>query len=619
MTTQIGGYWGKLIEVDMTTGKVEITDRHMQYVSDYIGGHALGSKLLWEALKDKPGIDPMGPENVFMILPGPLGGIPIPGGGSRYNTICKSAMTQAKNSPYGENGATVAWSAAGGKFGPTLKMAGFDGIYVTGASATPKVLYVNNGEVELLDGSKYWGMSTHEFEETIQNEYGPMYKNCCVGPAAENGVRFACVMSETGRANGRGGTGAVMASKKLKGVIVNGTMPVPVANKEELLDKIKFYHNTIMASSNADVRRRWGTGSGLTQRSNMSVTSCRNHREGMNPYDDKIGIGVIHSEFWIRHRSCYGCPWRCMKIGVIRQGEHAGAIAEGPEYESAMNGANWLLDDMGEFAAIMEKLEGYGFDLIGLGGLVGYALEAYENGVITSKDIDGIKLEWSNGVEIMKFMDALVSNHTNPIYDWFRRGSTYAALKIDAERKTDSVKYAMDSKNHSFAAHNVHGQEAATGYNGLEMGYAVGHRGACHINGVTPAAMNNMMIRDMGVFCSFSTAYGAQGETDILNFIMGTSYTLDQMNYIASRARNIEKVFNLREGFTVEDDTLPWRTFNDPYQWGPKKGALLPEDKFKETRKNYYTEMGWDPETGIPTKGKLQELGLEDLIPYLPK
>lgn len=619
MATQIGGYWGKLIEVDMTAGTVNITDRHMQYVSDYIGGHPLGTKLLWEALKDKPGIDPMGPDNVFMILPGPLGGVPIPGGGSRYCTMCKSGITQSKSSPYGEFGATVAWASSGGKFGPTLKMAGFDGIYVTGASKTPKVLFIDNGKVELLDGTKYWGMKTNEFEESVQQEYGPMFRNCCIGPAAEAGVRFSCVMSETGRANGRGGTGAVMGSKKLKGVIVHGTMPVPIAKPEQLFETIKKYSNTIMASANADVRRRWGTGSGLTQRSNMSVESVRNHREGMNPNDDKIGIGVLQSEFWVRHRSCYGCPWRCMKIGVIRNGKYAGTIAEGPEYESAMNGANWLIDDMGEYAAIMEKLEGYGYDLIGLGGVVGFALEAYENKVITSKDIDGIKLEWGNGDEIMKFMDALVNNTKNPIYNWFRRGSTYAARKLDAERGTDSEKYAMDVKNHSFAAHNVHGQEASTGYMGLEIGYAMGHRGACHINGTSYAAMKNMMIRDMGYFCSFSTAYGVNGEADILNFIMGTAYTVDQFNLIAEKARNIERIFNFQEGFTLDDDELPWRTYNDPYQWGPKKGALLPREKFLELREVYLKDCGWDVKTGLPPAGKLRELGLDDLVPYLNK
>jgi len=609
------GYWGKLIEVDMTTGKIEITDRHMQYVKDWIGGHALGIKLLWEALKDKPGIDAMGPENVFMILPGVSCGVPISGAGSRYCVYTKSPLTQAKNSPYGEFGGTVCWATGGGKFGPTLRMAGYDGIYVTGVSATPKILYIDNDIVELRDATKYWGMTVTKFEEAIQADFGIDFKNTCCGPAAEEGCRYCAVLNEAGRAAGRAGGGSVMGAKKLKGVVVRGDQVIPIADPSRLKEVMDKYENVCWSSAACDWRRRWGTASALDTNSVTGGKSVRNHREGQDPYVNEISGVASFTKYWVRHRSCYGCPWRCMKFGVVHEGPYANRIAEGPEYESAMISSNWLLNNMNDFGGAMEFVDAAGFDTMGAGGIVGFCLEAYENKVITKEMLGGLEMAWGDYAAIEKFLTNVMYNKDLEIYEWFRRGTWYTANKLDEKYGTNSKWYAMTCKNQDFAAWNVSGTKS------MGIGYATVLRGACHVNGANQKAQSSNVLRDMGTFCNFSGgAYGSAGQADIINFIMGTDLTADQYIFIGEKAHTLEKCFNALNGFTREDDMLPGRIYEGTPEWGPKKGqiAYTLED-FNKALDDYYESAGWDKATSFPTDGKLQELGLNDVIPYMKK
>lgn len=611
------GYWEKLIEVDMTAGTVKTSDRHMKYVDEYIGGHPLAARLLWEALKDNPGVDPFGPDNVLMFMPGVTGGSPFAGTASRYVAYTKSGITQAKHPFYGEQSATIGYGTSGGKFSARLKMAGYDGIYITGISSTPKYLYINNGTIELCDAKDYWGMTASEFEQAMQAKYGYMTTTVCIGPAAENGCRQSALVSEAGRAAGRGGCAPVMGAKKLKGITVYGDQPLPYHTLEGLAELIDDIDNIQWSHPSMGQRRAFGSGASLTNNSDNGIESVRNHREGTNPNDDKIGCAAVMLNYWVRHRSCYACPMRCMKWGVQKGGKYKGTLAEGPEYESAMNGANWLIDDLGGFSAIMEYIEDRGYDLIGIGGTVGWALEAYEKGVITSKDINGINLEWGNADEILKFMDAMIYDKENEIFDWLRHGTSYTAWKIDAARGTDSYRYAVDVKNHSFAAHGV---QAQTSY-GRAICYSFSNRGACHMVGNNIAAQNTMYANNTGVMCSRSgnTPLGMKHYSRVLNFITGKNWTPEELVSLGEKTWNLERVFNILNGFRREDDDLPRRAFDDALTWGPKAGKVVDEVDWEKNRIAYYEERGWDPETAYPTAGKLQELGLDDVVPYLNK
>jgi len=332
----------------------------------------------------------------------------------------------------------------------------------------------------------------------------------------------------------------------------------------------------------------------------------KNHQQGFFVDNDKIGL-TRAMNLWVRHRSCFGCPQRCMKIGRVRRGAFKGAICEGPEFETAMNGANWMLDDINAYFACLEYAEEAGFDVISIGGVVGYALEAYEKGAITSADINGIRLEWGNGAEIIKFMKAIVEDKKD-IFEWFRRGSTYAAERIGK----DSWKYAVDVKNMPYAAHSTQPQQWAA------MSYAVSTRGADHVHGGGAAGQHNAMIRDMGVFCLFYMySYNTPGYVDILNFVTGNSLTIDQYRLIGEKAYNIDKLFNLREGFKAIDDQAHYVTMHVPHTLGASAGRFIPEADILQARTDFYVSRGWDPNTGIPSAGKFQELGLNAMIPYL--
>ncbi|MBQ9991948.1 MAG: hypothetical protein IJP33_00810, partial [Firmicutes bacterium] len=542
MATQFGGYWNKMIKVDMTTGKIDITDEHMQYVEEYLGGRALGIKMLWEALKDNPGADPLGPENPLIIIPGPEAGVGIPCSASRVEIVCKSALTQAKNSPFGENGNTVAYSSGGGKFAPTVKWAGYDLIYVTGNSDTPKVLYIDNDEVKLIDGSKYWGMETTEFEEAIQTEFGPEWKNTCVGPAGENLVRIACIMNEAGRSCSRSGVGAVMGSKKLKGIVVRGNKPVPIANPAGLREQIDSAVNKMQAVPGVWSRRRFGTAGLLTSMDGM--LDVKNWSRGKNPHDDKIGSAACVNNFWVRHRSCWACPVYCMKAGVVREGKYKGVYTEGPELETGVLGSGLLMETMGDFAHLMDIAERDGIDQLSMGGILGLACECYEKGIIKASDIDGIKLEWGNSEEIGKFMkNVIYKQKDNKIYAWFAKGPGYAAKQLGAEAE----KIAPHVKNQSY---NVMLPQM------MVNTFAFSTRGACHLYGASATAMDGNVIRDLGGFCNAPTnnAFGTQGICDMNNFVMGISLTRDQYLYVGEKCSNIERMFNCLNGFSKDDD-----------------------------------------------------------------
>ena len=629
-----GGYWGKMIEVDMTKGTFEITARHMQYVDEWIGARPLGMKMLWEALKDNPGIDPLGPDNVWMLIPGVVSGLPFCGA-SRYEVICKNGLTFAKESPYGDFGATVGNSAGGGQCGPAIRMAGYDMIYLTGKSATPKVLFINNDKVELLDGAKYAGLSVFAFEEQIKEEFGPEFKNVCCGPAAEAGVRFACTMAEIGRAAGRSGNGAVMWSKGLKGIVCYGDQQVPVADQAGLAAKIESIDQRVWGASGTYTNRRYGTASLLDTNGFNGNKPVRNHREGWDPFYLENGYVASETRYWVRHRACYACQLRCMKIGVVRSGKYKGSIAEGPEYESGQNISNALIETIEEASPIMEHADGLGFDIIGVGGLVAFALEAYENGVLTKANL-GQELRWGNADDIIEFMKALCdkSNQRETI-QWLRLGSGKAARNFDANVAKYPTKavtgpnnayYAMSCKGQEFAAWNAIG-----GGISRAQGYAISNRGACHVNG------HNNMLRDIGTYCSFGANYGAAGQAELVNFILGFNWTNEQFTVdLAEKAWTLEKCFNLLNGFTRADDDLPARVFTADSQWAPHVGKFVPRTRadiagagynpegntsqcFEDAITTYYTQRGWDPETGVPSDGRLRELGLNDVVPYLAK
>lgn len=611
-----GSYWGKMIEVDMTTGTVNITDRHMQYVEEYPLGRPLGYRLLWEALKDEaPGYDRFGPKNPLMFLSGIMTGHPFPGL-SRYEVMCKSGATWSPHSPYGDNAATVAHAASGSSFGAMLRWAGYDMIYVTGKSTTPKYLHINNDTVELLDASEYWGMDVAQFETAMFKKYGYQYKFNCIGPAGESLNHSAAIISEGGHAAARGGVGAVMGSKMLKGIALYGDQIVPCAKPEELREWVEAIDQKFYANAGLSNTRRWGTASMLMTSHMGGTKSTKNHSEGWDPNAATSGWPSCEQDFWVKHSSCYFCQMRCVKMGVVNRGPHKGLIAEGPEYEDAICTSNLLFDNVQDMGALMELRDALGFDTISSGGIMGFAFEAFEKGDITSAMLgDGKQLRWGNVDDARQFLKDLCYNDRD-IFQWLRRGPSYAAYKIG----NNAIFYSMASKNHPYAAWVINSMNAS---GGRAINYATTTRGACHMEGNPGTGARGNLLRDMAITCVTPNGQynGDYSKDKVFNFLMGYDLTLDQWNLLCDRANHLAKVFNLREGFGRADDTIAPKNFEQPLTQGPEGAAWIgfkvDRDAFDAALTKLYTDNGWDPQTGIPTDGKLQELGLDYLIPVV--
>ena len=610
-----GSYWGNMIEVDMTAGTVKVTDRHMQYIEEYPLGRPLGYRLLWEALKDKPGYDRFGPDAPLMFMSGIMTGHPFPGL-SRYEVMCKSGATYALNSPYGDDAATVGHAAGGSSFGAMMRWAGYDCIYVTGKSTTPKYLHINNDKVELLDAKEYWGMNIADFETAMFKKYGYQYKFAAIGPAGEAMDFGAAIISEGGHAAARSGVGAVMGSKMLKAIACYGDQVVPCANPAELRKWVEGVDQRVYANAGLANTRRWGTASMLYWSSGAGTKCVKNHSEGWEPNAERDWPGV-ETDFWVRHGCCYYCQARCVKMGVVNRGPYKGLIAEGPEYEDALITSNLLIETTQDVGAIMELRDSLGFDTISNGGLMGFAFEAFEKGDITTEMLgDGKTLKWGSAKDARQLLEDLCFNQRE-IYQWLRRGPEWAARKIG----NNSRFYAMSSKNHPYPAWVISSQTAAS--SGRALTFATTLRGACHMEGNfgTLAARNNI-LRDMAITCVTPNGYygGDYTKQNVFNFLMGYDLTNQQWELITERANMLGKVFNLREGFTREDDTIAPKNFEQPLTQGPKGAAWIGftvnKDLWNEQMTAQYNDAGCD-DKGIPTNGKLQELGLEYLIPVV--
>lgn len=598
------GYMGKILEIDLTTKKVSTIETDMKLAEKYVGGRGLGIKYLWDRIKS-PGLDPLSPENPLMFWTGPLTGTIIPGP-SRITVYTKSANTSPIASTH-KNASTVAWSCMGGQFAPELKFAGYDGLIVTGRSDKPVYIQIDNDKVEIKDAAHLWGKTTNETDLALQKELGPKFHTLYIGPAGENLVKYSAILSESSRAAGRSGVGCVMGSKKLKAIAVRGTNVVPVADPEGMVKLRKEFFAALEGWNAYDQWRRWGTASMLIASSQAGTQATKNYREGTYEQVDKIGAPISEKEFWVKHRACFQCPLHCMKIGQVSSGPYKGAIAEGPEYETGtLHGSNCMVTDLGGMMKSIEIADDLGFDSISVANVIGFVMELYEKGIVTSGDLDGIDAKWGN-VEAMLALQRKIAKREG-VGAILAEGVKVAAAKFGK----DADKYAMHIKGQELAAWNVPANH------GFAIVYGTSNRGACHQVGPTVEEQQRRTMCDTIVTCRFPYyGIGTALYQKALNTVTG--WKLDDAAFfkISDRIWNLEKVFNAREGFRRADDYVPKRFTTEAFTVGPKKGAILPPETQEKILDEYYTKRGWDVKTSMPTEAKLKDLGLEDLLPVV--
>ena len=595
----MNAYAGRTVRVDLSRGRITKETIDLELARTFVGGRGLGTKILYDEINPK--VDPLASANKLILAAGPLTGTSAPSG-SRWMAITKGALTGA-----------VACSNAGGDFGPELKYAGYDMIIVEGVAKQPAMLVIDDDSVELRSAHKLWGKNVHATEDLLHEQLGRDFKCVSIGPAGERLVRFASIMNDKNRAAGRSGVGAVMGSKKLKAIAVRGSGGVTVADPKRFrtvcLDALKKLEAT-------EGLRLYGTASLVNVINEHGVLPTRNFQSGQFEGAEAISGEAIAQRILIRNRACFGCPIACGRVTAVKNGKYAGS-GEGPEYESIWAlGADVGVDNLAAATKANYICNELGMDPITAGATVACAMELYEKGAITEKQV-GCKLSFGNA-------DALVDLMTKIGY---RRGfgNVLAEGGARVARKFGKPELFMGAKKQEFPAYDARGAV------GMGLQYATSNRGGCHVRGymvarelldgeqkmnpftprgkaaATIAVQDLTAALDSSGICLFTTfAIGAPELLAMLTAATGFDYDLDEMLLAGERIWNIERLFNQRAGLSRKDDTLPKRMLAEPMPAGPAKGRTVPLHKMLP---EYYRLRGWDAE-GKPTRKKLASLGL---------
>lgn len=593
------GYYGRMLEVNLSTGKIEKTKIPDSDIQNFLGGRGLGAKILYDRLK--PGTDPLSPQNILMFMAGPFVGYPIPSS-SRTCVITKSPRTSPVDKKY-KHSSTLSYSNMGGFFGPELRYAGYDGLLVTGKSDKPVYILIEDDNVSIEDASEYWGMGTDEFDKTFPGKLGEgRYESCYIGPAGENLVPMACIINTAARAAGRGGTGCVMGSKNLKAIAVKGSDVPAVADIKkynELLGKIR---GSFMEKNDNVMNWRYGgTANALASSSANGTQAVKNYSEGTFSEIDKIGTEANRQKVWKRDFACYSCQLACKKSGFAK-GAYGVQVHDGPEYETGtMLGANLMISDLNGLHKLIYDGDDYGIDIISVGNTIGFLMEAMERGDIDASYLDGIDLRWGDVESSIEMMRRITHR------EGIGKLAGHGVKRLSESIGKGTEQYAIHVKGHELAAWNV---PVSSSY--WTITYATSNRGACHMNGGNTRGQDGACMRDSLGACSFASSWyrGEVHYRHILSAITGLEWTEEEFNRAGTRIFTMEKMFNYREGFRREDDTIPEKFFNNEFTYGEHKGAIVERDEFNENLDEYYESRGWDKETSKPDDKVLRDLKL---------
>lgn len=593
------GYYGRMLEVNLSTGKIEKTLIPDRDIHMFLGGRGLGAKILYDRLK--PGTDPLSAENILMFMAGPFVGYPIPSS-SRTCVVTKSTRTSPATKKY-EHSSSLSYSNMGGFFGPELRYAGYDGLLVTGKADKPVYIHIEDDKVSIKDASKYWGMGTDEFDKTFHKDLGDdRHESCYIGPAGENQVPMACIINTAARAAGRGGTGCVMGSKMLKAIAVKGTAVPEVADLKkynELLEKIR--RSFMKKDENVMNWRYGGTANALASSSSNGTQAVKNYSEGTYGEIDKIGTEANRKKIWKRDFACYSCQLACKKSGFAK-GAYGVQVHDGPEYETGtMMGANLMISDLNGLHKLIYDGDDYGIDIISAGNTIGFLMEAMERGDIDEDFLDGINLSWGDVEGSLALLHKMCKREG--IGELAGQGVKALSEKIGK----NTSEYAIHVKGHELAAWNV-----PVGSSYWAITYATSNRGACHMNGGNTSGQDNACLRDSLGACSFASSWYKDEVhyRHILSAITGLEWSEEEFNKAGSRIFTMEKMFNYREGFRREDDTIPEKFFNNKFTHGDHKGAIVERDEFNSNLDSYYESRGWDKSTSRPMENILRDLDL---------
>lgn len=596
----------KVLRVDLTTGKFADQQIPKEDLVRFMGGRGLAAKILYE--ENKPKIDAFDPENRLIIMTGPYTGT-LGAFTGFYNVTTKSPLTGAILSAH-----------SGGHWAPMFRKSGYDGIVFRGKSPKPVYLFLTDEGPELKDASDLWGKDVFETIAVLEKRHEKA-KAAVIGPGGEKLVRYAAIMNDNHRAAGRGGVGAVMGSKNLKAIVVHGTKEVPQADPEKLKETFKTATATV--KEKAQTMMKYGTSSVVAITGKAGTIPTRNFQTAYFPEFEKIGGDALINNHKTKDTACARCPTHCGNMTKAEKDYQA--ETEGPEYETlAMFGSNLGNTNLESIIMANHICNQYGIDTISCADTIACAIELFEKGILTEKDTGGLKLTWGDHRTIVKLVELTAKQ------EGFGRLIGQGSRRLAAKYGPEAEKYAMNVKGMEFPGYDPRGIQ------GMSLAFATSTRGACHLRATmyVPELFQGVLDRftvkgkaqplkelqelftvyDCMVLCKFGGRNAFANSWDnmvvLVNAATGHGYTIDELKRVGARAWTMERLFNLREGLTKKDDTLPERLFTTPIHDGPSKGAVVNKADFDAELEAYYGFWGWD-RNGVPTKDALDKLGLK--------
>ena len=618
-----GGYAGKIGFVNLSSGEIRQQELDEKLARDFIGGHGLGARILFENQKGR--VDALGPENVLGFVTGPLTGTPVPTG-SRYMAVCKSPLTGG-------------WGDAnsGGFFGPELKFAGWDAIFVSGIASKPSYLMVTDAGIAIRDASHLWGKDAVETEEALVGEIGdPKVRVACIGPASEKLSLISGICNDKGRYAGRSGVGAVMGSKRLKAVAVRGKGRVAVANSESVKKLNQEFSKKMREVAFVQTLMKYGTcgntaalvGSGASPVKNWLLTGT----ESFPTVKQIDGDNVIAYE--TRKYGCFSCPIRCGGITTVPSGKYPVSETHKPEYETVAAFGNMCLnDDLASIFKLNDMCNRGGLDTISAGSVIAFAMECYENGVITKADTDGIELTWGNAEAIIAMTERIIQREGfgDVLADGVKvaakrigKGAEKFAMHVGGQEPGLHNAAFLPGRGTGFVADPTPGRHtAAAPYTRCDTNTAAGPYKELQFSGfekyqysgkgpAAAAATNYWQVGASSGICLMPFMSGVFPILELINGVTGWDMSVSEALKTGARIQTLRQLFNAREGISPLDYALPNRLAGiPPKSEGPLRGITIDIDTLAG---EYRKAMEWDPETGKPTEACLDKLGLLELV-----
>jgi aldehyde:ferredoxin oxidoreductase len=617
--TELYGYTGKILRIDLSSKKVKTESLNSETARKYIGGRGLNSERVYREIPS--GIDPLGPENKLMIATGPLVGTMFPTA-SRFNVSAKSPQTGI----FGD-------SNAGGHFAPEMKFAGYDQIIIEGMAEDSSYIFIKDEDVQIRSSSQMVYDTVFDADRKIKNDLNdPMVQTLICGPAAERGVKISGLFANQARAASRTGMGAVMASKNLKAVAVRGTGYIEVADPKAFEDIVLKLEKEIREHEQYPGRRLMGTTRILMMANDAGFLPTRNYQQGTFESAYDVSGEKLARDYNVKTRGCFACTIPCSRIYRVRDGPYMGLHGEGPEYESLGSFSSRIGNSDIELALKANDLcNQYGLDILSVAGSIGWAMELYEKGILTKEDTRGIEYTWGNPEAVLTTIHQVANREG---FGEVLAGGTRSA----AEELGKGLDEAIQVKGMDLIMADPRGLK------GFGLGYAVASRGGDHIRSEPfielsddpsigekmfgePGATLRRSDKGKGKLINYFEDWCAvidalevcknimqnmmllpfERVSEVMEVTTGLKLSPEDVRKAGSRIITIERLFGVREGINRFDDDLPKR-FKEQVLDNPNSGGVVVNlDLMLD---EYFSERGWDIETGVPTIESLRKLGI---------